>query len=829
MNLIAMALCAVCAQAVEFDYYENGDGTVTLSGVRGSVPADLVIPSEIEGRAVTEIGAKFCEECDSLRSVKFPDSIRAVADHGFDECNNLKSVDLNEGLLELGRRAFCECPIETLELPSTLESVGKGAFTRSNIPGPLFSKSISGLKSISIRYGDNSRFETCGGNGLYDKQEKRLILVSPYVTSFCVPDGCEFIGHTALLCCGNLTSITFPDSLTEIDDEAFASCVKLTTLDFSRTRLKRVSEQAFCGCIELISVSFPVTLVEIGGGAFCGANKLRTVRFLGNAPYVNVDYEETSGKWGDLYIAIRDFKSGDNWVYDGYIKTVSTYVEEGATGWGEVPGVWQGRPIRYVGTSPLDKPLELLPGGVASFDTELIGYTAKGLPSGLKYNKTTGMITGVATKPTAAEGVIVKFTKSGAETEEMTIVVGPMPKIGVALEGDADGCKVTGTGAYLVGKKVTLKVTTKKGTVFAGFYKDGEPWPNEASYKKTSLTYAMTKDDVALVARFKTEKISVGSEILTSGATFPAGVIGSFGHVALQIDVETSVTGTKVSGLPAGMKYDSKKKEITGFPSKAGDYTISVTVTTKSGATKVEKIPVTVAAVPVMATGTFSGFAMVGEDDVGTFALTATDAGKLTAKAVTAKGTYSFSKTGWDFVEEGVYSATLKTKKGDVLTLMLDSTLGWDRNQLWGSLTTAEIAATRKTAAVPSCSYDVFAQRHAFGKTWYFTATGDVDNGWTLAYTENAKTAALTVTLKADGSTAIAGTLPGLLDAKKAIRISASGYANVGVMTEGVIMADFAPIVTVNKVKRALSIHTNLWFDRADDHDEGAGGANFAE
>ena len=48
-------------------------------------------------------------------------------------------------------------------------------------------------------------------------------------------------------------------------------------------------------------------------------------------------------------------------------------------------------------------------------------------------------------------------------------------------------------------------------------------------------------------------------------------------------------------------------------------------------------------------------------------------------------------------------------------------------------------------------------------------------------------------------------------------------------MREGAIIADFAPIVTVKKVKQALSIHTNLWFDRVDDHEGGAGGANFAE
>ena len=741
MNVFAVVLCAICAQAVEFDYDVNADGTITLSGVRGSVPSDLVIPSEIEGRAVTGIGAKFCEECDSLRSVKLPDSIKTVADHSFDECGKLKSVELNEGLLEIGRKAFCECPIETLELPSTLESVGEGAFTRSNIPGPLFSKSTSGLKSISIRYGDNSRFETCGGNGLYDKQEKRLILVSPYATSFRVPDGCEFIGHTALLGCGNLTSITFPESLTEIDDEAFAACVKLTTLDFSRTKLKRVSEQAFCGCIELISVSFPATLVEIGGGAFCGANKLRTVRFLGNAPYVNVDYEETSGKWGDLYIAIRDFKSSDNWVYDGYIKTVSTYVEEDATGWGEVPGVWQGRPIRYVGTSPLDKPLELLPGEVASFATELFGYTVGGLPSGLKYDKKTGRITGAAKKTTAAEGVVVTFKKSGVPDETLTVVV-------------------------------------------------------------------------------RAEEISIGCVGLSSGA-LPAGVAGAANGIALLLATETDVKSVSVSKLPAGMKYDAKKGVITGAPTKAGSYEVSVTVTSKAGNKKTEKILVSVAAMPETAVGKFNGFVTSDAGSVGTFTLTTTDAGKLTAKAITVAGTVSFSGTCWDSVEDGVYRATLTTKKGETLSLTLDSNAAWDVDQLSGAFVDAS-----------KVELGVKAQRNAFGKTWYFAADGNETEGWTFVYTKDAKAAALTVTLKADGSTSIAGSLPNGVDAKikpVLIKVSASGYANVGGLREGAIIADFAPIVTVNKVKRALSIHANLWFDRSNDHAEGVGGADLVE
>ena len=119
----------------------------------------------------------------------------------------------------------------------------------------------------------------------------------------------------------------------------------------------------------------------------------------------------------------------------------------------------------------------------------------------------------------------------------------------------------------------------------------------------------------------------------------------------------------------------------------------------------------------------------------------------------------------------------------------------------------------------------------ATGKNWHFAAIGDAANGWTLAYVENAKAASLTVTFKADGSTTVTGKLPNGADAKGkavALKVSATGYANVGAMREGAIMANFAPIVTVGKVKRALSIHTNFWFDRSNDHEPGAGAANIA-
>jgi hypothetical protein len=63
--------------------------------------------------------------------------------------------------------------------------------------------------------------------------------------------------------------------------------------------------------------------------------------------------------------------------------------------------------------------------------------------------------------------------------------------------------------------------------------------------------------------------------------------------------------------------------------------------------------------------------------------------------------------------------------------------------------------------------------------------------------------------------------------------VSASGYADVTSLSQGKIIADFAPVVSVKvgkaTFKYALSIRANLWFDRSNEHAEGVGTARLVE
>ena len=729
-------------------------------------------------------------------------------------------LDIPQGVETIKRYAFWNANrILTVRVPSSVTNIGESAFYKCD--------QIREVKIDNLSAWCQIDFESATANPL--NCAKKLCFADQEIVDLNVPEDVSGIGRYAFYNCAGLQSVMMPNGVAEIGEKAFEGCYNINSVTmpgrfslkivfpscFSRIRevrildgekelehmvfadckglekvlisegVTRLGEDLFYGLANLKEVTIPSTVTSIGGYALYGCTSLEVIHVSNDGDidalkqmlyesgfdvesvtfdhveepvyaYYKVTFDAQGGvaKWtqaevregkpvGELPAVERDGYEFLGWftsAVGGTQVTSATVVTKDVTFYAHWKRVSSGA----------DE--EIVAGEKVTIETGFIGYKAGGLPSGLKYDAKSGKITGTAKSATALEGVVVKFTKKNAASEEITIAV-------------------------------------------------------------------------------RAEDVSVGCEGLSNGP-LPAGVVGASEGIDLQIYSEGGTKSVSVSKLPAGMKYDSKKGVITGAPSKAGNYEVVLTVTTKFGTKETVRIPVSVAAMPVMAVGTFTGFVSVGEDNLGTFTLTTTDAGKLTAKVVTAAGTVSFSGTCWDAVEKGVYRATLTTKKGEKLTLTLDSTAAWDANQLSGEFTTAEIAATKKAAAVPSRTYSVSAQRNAFGKTWYFAATGDETTGWKLAYTEDTKGAALTVTLKADGSTSIAGKLPNGTDTKgKAvtIKVSASGYANVGGLKDGAILVDFAPVLAVNKVKTVLAITTNLWFDRKNEVGRSVGAARFVK
>ncbi len=306
---------------------EEGYSTITRYVGRD---ASVVIPSEIGGMPVLEIGQKaFLGETGLLR-IELPDSVTRIGVSAFSGCEKLESVKLPEGLKEIGVEAFAGCrSLKSIDLPESLDGINDAAFA-----------GCSSLKSIRLPWGvkwidggaipENTLVQCYAGtvaeayaqgygnpieylvDALVDYEytiEDGKCTITKYIGSATNADipaktikgvPVTAIGDSAFRDCSSLTGISIPDSVTSIGDAAFSGCISLTGINipdgvtsienntfYKCKRLTNISipdsvtsigVEAFAECKSLMNISIPDSVTSIGYGAFYGCISLTSIR-----------------------------------------------------------------------------------------------------------------------------------------------------------------------------------------------------------------------------------------------------------------------------------------------------------------------------------------------------------------------------------------------------------------------------------------------------------------------------------------------------------------------------------------------------------------------
>lgn len=336
----------------------------------------------------------------------------------------------------------------------------------------------------------------------------------------------------------------------------------------------------------------------------------------------------------------------------------------------------------------------ILQGGVApALRDEIAAITddnwklaVAGLPSGVKYDAKNGLLSGIATK----EGfytVTFTATRGTGKTAEKQVatatfkVVFPTLSLKAAAWEDASATgKMTGGGKYPAGKKVTLKATPEKGSVFMGWY-DGLTLLSQAA----SWPYVTTDADADFVALFATTEEDGRSIALSlcgtemSGEPVEAPTFSNYCGVAVDWPLEAracSATTVKAAGLPSGVKLvqdkSTKAYSLAGAPTAASktDKTtgrlvpsqVKLTVTTAGKSTRVYAFGWTILPRPDWAVGTFDGASVT---------LAVATNGKISGKLLEGGKTWTLSAAALDSYDEtgDAYSATIVGKSGkEVIT-----------------------------------------------------------------------------------------------------------------------------------------------------------------
>lgn len=272
----------------DFEYYispetahEDYRGTVVITKYLGN-DAEVVIPSEIDGKTVTLIDADAFRNNEKLKSVKLPDTLIGIGVEAFAFCKSLESVNIPEGIKDFSP-AFRGCEmLKSIVIPEGIERIEQGMFwnciSLENVTLP------NSLKII-----DGGSFENCTS-----------------LKTITLPNGIIEIGANAFGGCTALSEISIPESVMYIGASAFANTAFYNDaenwengvlysdgclIDSKREEIKGeysvkegtriIADQAFLRATGLETLKLPEGLKVIGDAAFNECTSLKTVEMQG--------------------------------------------------------------------------------------------------------------------------------------------------------------------------------------------------------------------------------------------------------------------------------------------------------------------------------------------------------------------------------------------------------------------------------------------------------------------------------------------------------------------------------------------------------------------
>lgn len=267
------------------------------------------------------------------------------------------------------------------------------------------------------------------------------------------------------------------------------------------------------------------------------------------------------------------------------------------------------------------------------------------------------------------------------ETSPIKVAATRVTIVEVAAECEQFGASGTVSmspknGQVLPGKPVTLTAKPGKDAVFAYWLADGEKVGYTATFK-----YAPDADcTVTAVFRLKS---AVEDPVLDQDDVVPSANAMVGVAFEAQVPLADAAYPAKFSakGLPSGLKIDAASGIISGVPTKAGEFSVTVTATggVNAKAKPSVTLPISIKPLPAWAQGTFTGYVLsVFEEDeedmgytvYGSVSMTVSAAGKITGKMLLNGTSYSFSAASYgvtsvtdEEVEEAMSFAVLADAK----------------------------------------------------------------------------------------------------------------------------------------------------------------------
>ena len=225
------APAAPCAPEDDF-VTEAVDGGCSISAYRGK-GGKVVIPPEIRGAKVVEIGESAFENCRTLTEIVIPDGVRCIGMTAFTGCTGLTEVSIPGSVKRILFGAFSDCvSLTRVTLPEGLTYLSDEVFDSCeklvdvNLPGSVTDvrwnpfTDCPSLRTIRVA-ADNPRYAMRDGMLVSREGVLHCYPAGLRAAHFDIPAHVKRIALGAFEGCDILKTVHVPETVTHIEEHAF--------------------------------------------------------------------------------------------------------------------------------------------------------------------------------------------------------------------------------------------------------------------------------------------------------------------------------------------------------------------------------------------------------------------------------------------------------------------------------------------------------------------------------------------------------------------------------------------------------------------------------
>ena len=281
----------------------GADSMITFADIPSSV-----INAE-DTFVVVGVASSTFKDCDSLRSVAIPGTIKYIEERAFhntpvykdkdnwhdgvlyvDDCiiegKNISSIDYiaPQGTRLIADKAFEESPLlkYVIVVRDSGVLVGNDASPK-NIQSEENSSEYSEPDNMDESGVDILYAESIVDNLVLSDSVLVYVLNKDTITSIDIPDDIKVIGRGALAYCNALATINLPNDLVSIEESAFMGCSSLNSIKIPKS-VSYIGSNAFFDCINLKTAYIYNEDIILEDNSFvgCSASKTFTDTIIGN-------------------------------------------------------------------------------------------------------------------------------------------------------------------------------------------------------------------------------------------------------------------------------------------------------------------------------------------------------------------------------------------------------------------------------------------------------------------------------------------------------------------------------------------------------------------